>query len=65
MQPQRNYNFEMGGFDMTNKEAIVNRLELVLKELKRESGGGSKMHAIALENLIKTMKNDYRIGRKQ
>lgn len=48
---------------MTNKEAIVNQLELLKKELEKESGNGAAAHATALKNLIKTMKKDYGINK--
>lgn len=44
---------------MTNQEAIVNQMEILLKEMKKEKG--MEAHARTMENLIKTMKKDLNI----
>lgn len=44
---------------MTNQEAIVNQMEILLKEMKKEKDMDA--HVIAMENLINTMKRDLNI----
>lgn len=44
---------------MTNQKAIVNQMEILLKEMKKEKE--MEAHAMAMENLINTMKKDLNI----
>lgn len=44
---------------MTSQEAIVNQMEILLKEMKKEKE--MQTHARAMENLVNTMKRDLNI----